>query len=80
MYIGTGKSITAGEVAARLGLRHIDVGQVAKDNGLHEGWDEQYQCPILNEDKVSCGRHVGFMWASCGGGGVKLILSLYETQ
>ena len=35
-----------------MGLNHVDVGQVAKDNGYYEGWDEQYECPILDEDKV----------------------------
>ena len=49
---GTGKSLTCGEVAARTGLRPVDVGQLAKDNNFFEGWDEQYQCPILDEDKV----------------------------
>ena len=49
---GTGKSLTCGEVAARTGLRQVDVGQLAKDNNFFEGWDEQYQCPILDEDKV----------------------------
>ncbi|KAL5481546.1 hypothetical protein EMCRGX_G021734 [Ephydatia muelleri] len=29
-----------------------DVGMVAKENNLFEGWDEQYECPILDEDKV----------------------------
>ena len=52
---GTGKSLTCNEVAARTGLRPVDVGQLAKDNNFFEGWDEQYQCPILDEDKVQCG-------------------------
>lgn len=49
---GTGKSITSQEVATRTGLHLIDVGMVAKENNLFEGWDEQYECPILDEDKV----------------------------
>ena len=49
---GTGKSVTSAEVASRTGLRHVDVGTVAKDNNFYEGWDEQYQCPIVDEDKV----------------------------
>ena len=28
------------------------MGQVAKENNYYEGWDEKYQCPILDEDKV----------------------------
>ena len=50
--IGTGKSLTSSEVVTRTGLKHIGIGQVAKENNLYEGWDEQYQCPILDEDKV----------------------------
>lgn len=49
---GTGKTITCTEVADKTGYKHIDVGQVAKVNRYYEGWDEQYQCPILDEDKV----------------------------
>ena len=49
---GTGKSITCCEVADKTGYRHIDVGEVAKENRFYEGYDEQYQCPILDEDKV----------------------------
>jgi len=33
-------------------LRLFDVGQLAKENNFFDGWDEQYQCPILDEDKV----------------------------
>ena len=49
---GTGKTITCSEVADKTGYKHVDVGQVAKANSYYEGWDEQYQCPILDEDKV----------------------------
>ena len=50
---GTGKSITASEVAERSGLRHIDIGQVAKAENYFDGWDDQFQCYILDEDKVN---------------------------
>ena len=49
---GTGKTITCSEVADKTGYKHVDVGQVAKMYSYYEGWDEQYQCPILDEDKV----------------------------
>lgn len=51
---GTGKTITCSEVADKTGYKHVDVGQIAKVNRYYEGWDEQYQCPILDEDKVTC--------------------------
>ena len=49
---GTGKSLTASEVCSRTEMRHVDVGQVAKQQNLYDGFDKQYQCPILDEDKV----------------------------
>ena len=49
---GTGKSLTASEVCSRTEMRHIDVGQIAKQQKLYNGFDDQYQCPILDEDKV----------------------------
>ena len=52
LVVGTGKSLTAEEVCARTGMRHVDVGRLAKEHDLFDGWDEQYQCPILHEDKV----------------------------
>ena len=50
---GTGKSITAMEVAARTGLKHVDCGDLARQQSFYEGWDEQYECYILDEDKVT---------------------------
>jgi len=50
---GTGKSITCCEVADKTGYKHIDVGEIARENRFYEGYDEQYQCPILDEDKVN---------------------------
>ena len=49
---GTGKSLTCEEVCSRAGLTHVDIGVLAKTQDMYEGWDEQYQCPILDEDKV----------------------------
>ena len=49
---GTGKTLTASQVAERTGLSHINVGEVAKAGELYEGWDEQFQSHILDEDKV----------------------------
>ena len=50
---GTGKSLTCEEVCAKSGLTHVDIGVLAKTNDMYNGWDEQYQCPILDEDKVT---------------------------
>ena len=44
--------LISSEVAAKTGLNHIDVGQLTKENNFYEGWGEQYDCPVLDEDKV----------------------------
>ena len=50
---GTGKSTTAAEVVSATGLRHVNVGDVAKEKQLYENWDDEYECPVLDEDRVS---------------------------
>ena len=50
---GVGKSTLANELAQRSGLVYINVGDLAKEHELYDGYDEQYECPILDEDKVS---------------------------
>lgn len=32
----------------------MSVGDLVREKGLHDGWDEEYQSFILNEDKVTC--------------------------
>ncbi|KAJ8304414.1 hypothetical protein KUTeg_017997 [Tegillarca granosa] len=49
---GTGKSTIGTELATRTGLKYINIGDLAKEEELYEGYDEEYQCPILNEDRV----------------------------
>ncbi|KAL4228303.1 Adenylate kinase isoenzyme 6 [Mactra antiquata] len=49
---GTGKSTLGLELSQRTGLKYVNVGELAKQEQLYEGYDEVYQCPILNEDQV----------------------------
>ena len=49
---GTGKSITSTEVAQKTGMNQVNVGDVAKTNNFYLEWDEQFQCHVLDEDKV----------------------------
>ncbi|CAG9464786.1 unnamed protein product [Pedinophyceae sp. YPF-701] len=49
---GTGKTTLAELVASMTGLRHINVGQWVKDKELHQGWDQEHQSFIIDEDKV----------------------------
>lgn len=49
---GVGKSTLGKELASRTGLTYISVGDLAKEEELYEGFDEEYECPILDEDRV----------------------------
>ena len=58
---GTGKTTTCELLAAATGLRHINIGDVVKKEELHHGWDDEYNCFIIDEDKVRW--FVSFSWA-----------------
>ncbi|XP_023218105.1 adenylate kinase isoenzyme 6-like isoform X2 [Centruroides sculpturatus] len=49
---GTGKSTLCAELSQRTGLEWINIGEVAKTNELYEGYDDIYDCPIIDEDRV----------------------------
>ncbi|KAG2483302.1 hypothetical protein HYH03_017805 [Edaphochlamys debaryana] len=39
-------------VAQQLGYRHINVGEWVREKGLHSGWNPEFECFNLDEDKV----------------------------
>ncbi|KAG0356525.1 hypothetical protein BG005_004523 [Podila minutissima] len=49
---GTGKTTTSEMAAEATGLKHINVGDLVKAKGLHEGLDTEYDSYILDEDKL----------------------------
>ncbi|KAK8729534.1 hypothetical protein OTU49_008530, partial [Cherax quadricarinatus] len=49
---GVGKSTLAQQLAERSGLEWISVGDLARDNNFFDGYDDERDCPILDEDKV----------------------------
>ena len=49
---GTGKSILAAALSRRTGLNYINVGDLVKQNELHDGWNEEFQAYDLNDDKA----------------------------
>lgn len=49
---GVGKTTHCEELAKRTGLKHLSVNQVVKDRECHEGWDDEFQSWIVDEDKV----------------------------
>ena len=72
---GTGKTLTATEVVQRTGFEHRNVGDIAKIGQMYEGWDEKFQCHILDEDKVRERR--GRKWPNrrYGGGDYRHIIN-----
>ncbi|CAH9071320.1 unnamed protein product [Cuscuta epithymum] len=49
---GTGKTTTASALADAAQLRHINIGDLVKAKNLHDGWDDELDCFIINEDLV----------------------------
>ncbi|KAL3658905.1 hypothetical protein V7S43_016048 [Phytophthora oleae] len=50
---GTGKTSMCQQLAERSQLlTHLNVGDLVKERGLHNGRDEEFDCFILDEDKV----------------------------
>lgn len=49
---GTGKSSLSKELTERTGFQWLEVSKLAKDWGCLSGFDEEYQCSVLDEDKV----------------------------
>lgn len=42
-------------MAAATGLRHVNVGDLVKREQLHNGWDDEFECLVIDEDKVGIG-------------------------
>lgn len=55
---GVGKSHLCAKLSEDLKLKYHDISAVAKDQGFVDGHDEEYDCPILDEDKVSFSFHL----------------------
>ncbi|XP_008236865.1 PREDICTED: adenylate kinase isoenzyme 6 homolog [Prunus mume] len=49
---GTGKTTTSSALAEATQLHHINVGDLVKAKNLHDGWDDELDCYIINEDLV----------------------------
>lgn len=49
---GTGKTTTSELIAEATGLTHVNVGDLVKEKQLHEGYLEEFDTHILDEDKV----------------------------
>lgn len=49
---GTGKTTTSSALADAAQLRHVSIGDLVKEKSLHDGWDDELQCYVINEDLV----------------------------
>ncbi|KAF2847273.1 P-loop containing nucleoside triphosphate hydrolase protein [Plenodomus tracheiphilus IPT5] len=49
---GVGKTTHAEQLARATGFKHISVNQIVKDEGFHEGKDEETGSWIVDEDKL----------------------------
>ncbi|CAM6091372.1 unnamed protein product [Calypogeia fissa] len=49
---GTGKTSTCSLLASATRLKHVNVGDLVKEKELHDGWDDELKCFIVNEDLV----------------------------
>ncbi|KAH7122692.1 AAA domain-containing protein [Dendryphion nanum] len=49
---GVGKTTHAEQIAQTLGFKHLSVNQIVKDEGFHEGKDEETGAWIVDEDKL----------------------------
>lgn len=63
---GVGKTTHSELLSERTGLRHVSVNQVVKDKQCHEGWSDEHQSWIVDEDKVG---HTHILLLSFVGGG-----------
>lgn len=49
---GVGKSTLCQKLSEITGLQWLEISKIAKDNNCLEEYDEVYQCPVLDEDKL----------------------------
>lgn len=49
---GVGKSTLCQQLEEKTGLEWLQVGKIAEENQCFNGYDEDYNCPILDEEKV----------------------------
>lgn len=49
---GVGKTSHCEILATTTGLRHLSINQFVKEHGCHEGFDENLQTYIVDDDKV----------------------------
>ena len=49
---GVGKTSHCALLAEHTALKHLSVNRVVKEQGCHDGWDDEFKSWIVDEDKV----------------------------
>ncbi|KAK6907120.1 transcription initiation factor TFIID subunit 9/adenylate kinase [Kwoniella mangroviensis CBS 10435] len=54
---GTGKTLHSQLVQQEMSeseipMKHLNIGDVVKEQGFHEGWDEEWKCWIVDEERL----------------------------
>ncbi|KAN0072504.1 AAA domain containing protein [Elaphomyces granulatus] len=49
---GVGKTVHCEQLVQETGLKHLQINQVAKDRDCHDGFDQERQSWIVDEDKL----------------------------
>ena len=49
---GVGKSTHASELATRMGLRYVNINELAQEGDMYHGWDSELESKIINEEMV----------------------------
>lgn len=57
---GTGKTTMCTALAEATQLRHINIGDLVREKNLHDGWDAELECHVINEDLVMQSRSFFF--------------------
>ncbi|WWD16722.1 hypothetical protein CI109_101153 [Kwoniella shandongensis] len=55
---GTGKTLHSQLLAQELAessttqMKHLNIGDIVKEHGFHEGWDEEWSCWVVDEERL----------------------------
>ncbi|OWT35419.1 hypothetical protein AYX14_03554 [Cryptococcus neoformans] len=56
---GTGKTLHSqllvselSEADSPIPMKHLNIGDIVKEHGFHEGWDEEWKCWIVDEERL----------------------------
>lgn len=61
---GTGKTTTSSLLADATGMHHFNISDLSREKGLHDGWDDELDCHVINEDLVRI-LYLSFLTFSC---------------